>query len=120
MKSGFLEKLLARHDRIDPVEAQQLLSRLIREKGFLEQVFEALHEGVIVLDEDGHVTFINGAAQKFFGLDDEILGELLMPRIPGLDWESIAKPGKTVSRDLEVFYPENRFLNFYLSPIVSN
>ncbi|MEM1083596.1 MAG: ATP-binding protein [Verrucomicrobiota bacterium] len=120
MKSGFLEKLLARLDRIDPAEAQQLLSRLIREKGFLEQVFEALHEGVIVLDEDGHVTFINGAAQKFFGLDDEILGELLMPRIPGLDWESIAKPGKTVSRDLEVFYPENRFLNFYLSPIVSN
>lgn len=119
MKSGFLEKLLSRLDRIDPAEAQQLLSRLIREKGFLEQVFEALHEGVIVLDEDGRVTFINGAAQKFFGLDDEVLGELLMSRIPGLDWENIAKPGKTVSRDLEVFYPENRYLNFYLSPIAS-
>ncbi|MEP4077034.1 two-component system sensor histidine kinase NtrB [Haloferula sp.] len=119
MKSGFLEKLLSRLDRIDPAEAQQLLSRLIREKGFLEQVFEALHEGVLVLDEDGRVTFINGAAQKFFGLEDEIIGELLMPRIPGLDWEAIAKPGKTVSRDLEIFYPENRFLNFYLSPIDS-
>lgn len=120
MKSGFLEKLLSRLDRIDPAEAQQLLSRLIREKGFLEQVFEALHEGVIVLDEEGHVTFINSAAQRFFGLDDDILGELLMPRIPGLDWEAIAKPGKTVSRDIEIFYPENRYLNFYLSPIASN
>ncbi|BCX47426.1 PAS domain-containing sensor histidine kinase [Haloferula helveola] len=119
MKSGFLEKLLARLDRIDPAEAQQLLSRLIREKGFLEQVFEALHEGVIVLDEEGSVTFINGAAQKFFGLDDDILGESLVERIPGLEWEAIAKPGKTVSRDLEVFYPENRYLNFYLSPIAS-
>ncbi|MFC7338247.1 sensor histidine kinase [Haloferula chungangensis] len=119
MKSGFLEKLLSRLDRIDPAEAQQLLSRLIREKGFLEQVFEALHEGVIVLDDKGRVTFINSAAQKFFGLGDEILGELLMPRIPGLDWDNIAKPGKTISRDLEVFYPENRYLNFYLSPIAS-
>ena len=119
MKSGFLEKLLSRLDRIDPAEAQQLLSRLIREKGFLEQVFEALHEGVIVLDEKGRVTFINAAAQKFFGLSDEIIGELLMPRIPGLDWKSIARPGKTISRDLEVFYPENRYLNFYLSPIAS-
>jgi PAS domain S-box-containing protein len=119
MKSGFLEKLLSRLDRIDPAEAQQLLSRLIREKGFLEQVFEALHEGVIVLDEDGRVTFINSAAQRFFGLGDEVIGELLMPLIPGLDWENIAKPGKTVSRDLEVFYPENRYLNFYLSPIAS-
>lgn len=120
MKSGFLEKLLARLDRIDPAEAQQLLSRLIREKGFLEQVFEALHEGVIVLDADGLVTFINGAAQRFFGLDEEIVGEALEQRIPGLDWESLAKPGKTVSRDLEVFYPDNRYLNFYLSPITSN
>ncbi|MBB5351223.1 PAS domain S-box-containing protein [Haloferula luteola] len=119
MKSGFLEKLLARLDRIDPIEAQQLLSRLIREKGFLEQVFEALHEGVIVLDEDGLVTFINGAAQKFFGLDDEVIGQSLQRRVPGLDFSTLAKPGKTVSRDLEVFYPENRYLNFYLSPIAT-
>ncbi|MGE9270385.1 MAG: two-component system sensor histidine kinase NtrB, partial [Verrucomicrobiales bacterium] len=119
MKSGFLEKLLARLDRIDPAEAQQLLSRLIREKGFLEQVFEALHEGVIVLDAEGIVSFINGAAQRFFGLDEEIVGERLAERLPGLDWETLAKPGKTVSRDLEVFYPENRYLNFYLSPIAS-
>ena len=119
VKSGFLEKLLARLDRIDPAEAQNLLSRLIREKGFLEQVFEALHEGVIVLDEVGQVMFINEAACKFFGLSDDIVGERLGKRVPGLDWKSLAKPGKTVSRDLEVFYPDNRYLNFYLAPIAS-
>ncbi len=119
MKSGFLEKLLARLDRIDPVEAQQLLSRLIREKGFLEQVFEALHEGVIVLDGKGVVTFVNEAAQKLFGLPESVIGETLEQRIPGLDWEALAKPGKQVSRDLEVFYPENRYLNFYLAPITT-
>ena len=119
MKSGFLEKLLARLDRIDPTEAQQLLSRLIREKGFLEQVFEALHEGVIVLDEDGLVTFINGAALRFFGIHGDVIGSAITDSLPGLEWQDIAKPGKTVSRDIEVFYPENRFLNFYVSPIAS-
>lgn len=118
MKPGFLDKLLARIDRIDPAEARQLLDRLVREKGFLEQVFEALHEGVIVLDEDGQITFINGAACRFFGLNaEEAPGTPLVSKIPGLDWASFAKPGKAVSRDLEIFYPENRFLNFYLSPI---
>jgi signal transduction histidine kinase len=29
----------------------------------------------------------------------------------------LGKPGRTISRDLEVFYPENRYLNFYLAPI---
>jgi PAS domain S-box-containing protein len=118
LKPGFLDKLLARLDRIDPAEARQLLDRLVREKGFLEQVFEALHEGVIVLDEDGEITFINGAACRFFGIDaDQAPGTPLASRVPGLDWSSLAKPGKSVSRDLEVFYPENRYLNFYLSPI---
>lgn len=118
MKPGFLDKLLARIDRIDPAEARQLLDRLVREKGFLEQVFEALHEGVIVLDEDGEITFINGAACRFFGIDPEqAAGTPLAARIPGLDWASLAKPGKSVSRDLEIFYPDNRYLNFYLSPI---
>ena len=120
MKPGFLDKLLARIDRIDPAEARQLLDRLVREKGFLEQVFEALHEGVIVLDEEGEITFINGAACRFFGINaEEAPGTPLATRIPGLDWSTLAKPGMAVSRDLEIFYPENRFLNFYLSPIKS-
>lgn len=118
MKSGFLEKLVARLDKVEPGEIQQIVARLIREKGFLEQVFEALLEGVILLDPDGTIAFVNRAACGLFGLDPErAVGEPLDRQVRGLDWASLAKPGHTVSRDLEVFYPENRFLNFYLAPI---
>jgi two-component system, sporulation sensor kinase E len=118
VKPGFLEKLVARLDKVEPGEVQQILARLIREKGFLEQVFEALLEGVILLDPDGTIAFVNRAACGFFGLDPEkTIGEPLASQVRGLDWTSLAKPGRTVSRDLEVFYPENRFLNFYLAPI---
>jgi len=118
VKSGFLEKLVARLDKVEPGEIQQIVARLIREKGFLEQVFEALLEGVILLDPDGTIAFVNRAACGLFGLDPErAVGEPLDRQVRGLDWASLAKPGHTVSRDLEVFYPENRFLNFYLAPI---
>lgn len=118
MKSGFLEKLVARLDRVVPGDVHQLVTRLIREKGFLEKVFEALHEGVIVLDPNGAIDFLNHAACQFFGLDAErATGELISTQIRGLDWENLGKPGRTISRDLEVFYPENRYLNFYLAPI---
>ena len=121
MKPGFLDKLLSRIDRIDPAEARQLLDRLVREKGFLEQVFEALHEGMIVLGDEGEISFINGAACRLFGIDvEQAPGMPVSVCIPGLDWKSLAKPGTAVSRDLEIFYPENRFLNFYLSPIQSD
>lgn len=118
MKSGFLEKLVARLDRVVPGDVQQIVTRLIREKGFLEKVFEALHEGVIILDPNGVIGFLNHAACQFFGLDPEkAMGEEISTQIRGLDWQSLGKPGKTISRDLEVFYPENRYLNFYLAPI---
>jgi PAS domain S-box-containing protein len=118
VKSGFLEKLVARLDRVEPGEVQQIVTRLIHEKGFLEKVFEAMQEGVILLDPQGVIGFVNRAASGFFGLDPEkAVGEPLSSQVRGLDWGSLGRPGRTVSRDLEVFYPENRFLNFYLAPI---
>lgn len=118
MKAGFLEKLVSRLDRVESGEAQQFLSRLIREKGLLEQVFEALREGVILLDAHGVITFVNQAACRFFGFHpDRAVGASLSGQIRGLDWDSLMQPAKTISRDVEVFYPENRYLNFYIAPI---
>lgn len=118
MKSGFLEKLVERLDRVEQGEVRQIVKRLIREKGFLEKVFEALQEGVILLDPRGQIEFLNQAACRFFGLDPErAMGERLSTQVRGLDCDKLIQPGKVVSRDIEVYYPENRFLNFYLSPI---
>jgi two-component system, sporulation sensor kinase E len=118
VKSGFLEKLVARLDRVEPNEVQQIVARLVREKGFLEKVFESLREGVIILDHKGVIGFVNRAACQFFALDPErAIGEPLASQVRGLDGEALGKPGRTISRDLEIFYPENRYLNFYLSPI---
>ena len=118
MKSGFLEKLVARLDRVEHGEVHQIVTRLIREKGFLENVFEALQEGVIILDPHGVIGFVNHAASRFFGLDaQQAAGASLASQVRGLDWDALGKPGRTLSRDLEVFYPDHRFLNFYLAPI---
>ncbi|MEM8954036.1 MAG: ATP-binding protein [Verrucomicrobiota bacterium] len=118
MKTGFVEKLIERVDRLEPEEVQASLVRLLREKGFLERVFDALQEGVIVLDRAGRIAYINGAACRLFGLEaKESVGMEIDARLKGLNWESLARAGKVVSRDLEVFYPENRYLNFYVAPI---
>jgi two-component system, sporulation sensor kinase E len=119
MTSGFLEKLLARLDRVAPEDVQNYLLRLVREKGFFERVFEALEEGVIICDDAGHISFINRAACRFFGADAETaVGKMLGEVVRGLDWAAMAQGRRAAfSRDLEIFYPENRYLNFYLSPI---
>ncbi|MEJ6571096.1 MAG: ATP-binding protein [Akkermansiaceae bacterium] len=120
MKSGFLDKLIARLDQVEPEEVQRLVMRLVREKGFLESVFEALQEGVMILDPDGQITFVNQSASRIFGVDPvKSIGQSLSMTVRGLDWKKLADPGRIVSRDMEILYPDQRFLNFYLSPLSS-
>lgn len=121
MKTAFFDKLIKRMDRLEPGEVQHFLGELLREKGLLEKVFQALQEGVILLDHDGQVTYVNRAACRLFGFEaEQIVGKQLGEGVRGLDWNELRKPGTVVSRDLEVFYPENRFLNFYITAIDDN
>jgi len=118
MKDGFLDKLISRLDRFSPSEVQNLVSRLVREKGFMENVFESLREGVLILDPEGAITFANSATNQLLGINtSKSIGQQVGAVIRGIDWNTLANPTRVINRDMEVFYPENRFLNFYLAPI---
>lgn len=118
MRSAFIDKLIKRMDRLEPGEIQSVVMELLQEKGLLEKVFQALEEGVILLDTVGTVTYVNRAACQIFGLKEEqVVGQKLAQGVRGLNWNELLKPGTVVSRDLEIFYPENRYLNFYITSI---
>jgi len=119
MKSGFLDKLIERLGRIGPEDVQNYLLQLAQEKGLIETVFNAIQEGIIVTDASGRITYVNDAACELFGLEGEnAIGKRLDERVRGLDWKSLSQSPGAVSRDMEIFYPANRFLNFYIVPLV--
>jgi two-component system, sporulation sensor kinase E len=118
MRSGFIDKLIERIRRVQPEEVQNYLVRLAQEKGFLERIFDALQEGVIVTDIQGKIQFINAAGAQLFGIEpEEAFGRPLDEKLRGLDWISLRSDQGIVSRDVEVFYPQHRFLNFYVAPL---
>jgi len=119
VKAGFVEKLIGRLGKIGPEEVQNYFLRLAQEKGFLETVFNSIQEGIIVTDSSGRITYLNDAACELFGLEAEnSLGKRLDERVRGLDWQSLSKSEVAVSRDMEIFYPANRFINFYIVPLI--
>ncbi|HEY5769126.1 MAG TPA: ATP-binding protein [Terrimicrobium sp.] len=120
MKRGFLEKLIERIRLVQPGDVQSYLVEIAREKGFLETIFNAILEGVIVTDPAGRIIYLNRAACGFFGINaEDSLGKPLGVVVRGLDIGQTSGPSEAINRDFEVFYPENRFLNFYIVPLIS-
>jgi PAS domain S-box-containing protein len=123
MKSGFVERLIERLDRLDPESLQSHFLRLAQDRGLLEMVFQSIQEGILVVDSDGNLDYANRAAEQFLGftLESErgrpvsrYLGEMDWDRILSLDTQEWSK---MVAREIEMTYPVQRFLTFYVVPM---
>ena len=123
MKSAFLDKLINRLDRIDPGSLQTHFLHLANEKGLLETIFNAVREGLIVLDHLGKITYANRAAGKLLGFSsDAVTGDSIQRYLREIEWDRVLKLdekewSRLVSREIEITYPEHRFLDFYVVPL---
>ena len=124
MKTSFLDKLIGRIERVDSQSLQSLVLKLSREKGFLETLFNTIQEGIIVIDAEGRISYLNAAAGQLLGIDlDRGVGEPVSRYLRDLDWQKIWSADKNewrkvMSHELEVFYPSQRLLSFYIVPLV--
>jgi two-component system, sporulation sensor kinase E len=123
VKTSFLDKLIGRIERVDPQSLQSVVLKLAREKGFLETLFNTIQEGVIVTDAEGLITYVNAAGGQLLGIQSErAVGEPLANYLRDIDWKKIWSADKdewrkVFSQELEVFYPQKRFLSFYIVPV---
>lgn len=123
MKSAFLDKLIDRMDRIDANSLQSHFLHLSQEKGLLETIFHALHEGIIGVDGFGRIIYANRSAGRLLGFScDDVVGEDIARYLRDIDWSLImdlndGEWSRLVNREIEVTYPEHRFLGFYIVPM---
>ncbi len=126
MKTGssFLDRLIDRMDRLDPSSLQSYVLRLVRQKGFMETIFNTIQEGVIVIDRNLKIRYINVAAQNLLSIPDEESAQRIDRYLRDVDWSALLEADPEhwhrISRqEIEVYYPHPRFLSFYLVPMRS-
>ncbi len=123
MKTAFLDKLMERLDRLDPGSVQTQFLRLSREKGLLETIFHAIQEGLIVLDGEGRIMYANTSAEQMLGFKRETVeGEPIRRYMRDVEWDLVLdldehEWSRLVHREIEITYPEHRFLLFYIVPL---
>jgi two-component system, sporulation sensor kinase E len=121
-KSSFLDKVLPRIGRLDEAGLQSVVQRLARERTFLETLFNAIEDGILVVDEAGHILYFNQAVTRFLGLQPDVEGRPITDFIPELEWQKIrgfdnAGGQGVVRHEFEVHYPRPRFLRLYAAPL---
>ena len=125
MASGFFDRLVARLDKLGPESLQAQMVRLAQERGFLETIFQTIQEGVLVIDNEGRLLYANRAAERMTGFEfARTKGRSILRFLREWDWEHLLEVPATesgwarmVTREIEVSYPEHRFISVYAVPL---
>ncbi|MDB6108876.1 MAG: Signal transduction histidine kinase, nitrogen specific, NtrB [Pedosphaera sp.] len=122
-KSSFLDKVLGRIGRLDAEGLQNVVQRLASERSFLETLFNTIEDGVLVVDQDGHILYFNQAVTSLIGIKpSDAEGRPVTNYLPELDLKKLfrldKKGGQRVVRhEFEVSFPRPRFLRLYAAPL---
>lgn len=121
-----LDKILGRLDDLDSVNLANLVQRLARERRLLETVFNTIQDGILVIDENGIVQYANSAGLRLIGLKPKEVGSALLWKVvPDLgravdfhySKEGMESLDRMISQEMELTYPERRYVRFYMVPL---
>lgn len=122
-KVNFLDKVLSRIGRLDRESIQGYVSGLVRTKQELEQVFDLVHEGLLLLDARGTVKLANRRAFLWLGFQryapnrsrvEELVEEQLVKHFLH---ERLEKPKEMASEEFEVLTPREMVLRIHWVPL---
>ena len=115
MTGKFTERFVQRLDQLDSRKVGEYLLGLAREKGLLENIFNSMQEGLLVIDSSKTIAMVNHAAGRLLDLPSESVGSLFYESIrdPGLRdiiEQGFEVPGQVLIREFIVVHPQPRWV----------
>lgn len=122
-KPNSLDRILDRIGDMDEANLSILVQRLARERRLLETILDTIREGVLIIDGEGIIEHGNEAASRMIGFDRKDQGRnplwKLIPELARtleLSIDGEYSEISVVSREVQLTYPEDRYLRVYLIP----
>ena len=124
-KKDFFNRVNERFDDFDSGSRQAFLLRLVRDRGFFEAVYNAVEEGILVIDPQLRIRYFNRAASELLALPQDMENLRINQLLQDVDWRRILGSDsqewdKVTRQELEILYPEPRYVQFYLVPLADD
>ncbi|MBO4646763.1 MAG: PAS domain-containing protein [Lentisphaeria bacterium] len=119
-RNQFFSKFKTKLKSMDSGSINSYIHLLSREHDFMESVFNAIREGIIIIDDSYRLVYHNAVAKEMFGIPDDFSRIRISNLIRELDWNRFFGAGdgsgRTAYHEIEILYPRRRVLNFYAVP----
>jgi two-component system, sporulation sensor kinase E len=122
-ETSFSARFLRKIKKIDSDQIESFLAQVLREKAFLEVIFDSITEGIIVAEGTTKVVFINEAARSLFGVtaaevDGKPLDKILRTRVLLQLMEEFASSMRPIRhREVSIRTPARRVYAISVVPI---
>lgn len=125
--SGFDDRFLAKLSKVDRQGIETYLTNLVREKHFLQVVFNAVLDGLVVLRPNLEVLYINDAAVELLGINKrariyrEHFASLVdLPGLKDMLARFALNHDEPLRTEIEVGQPATRWMDVSIRPIESS
>lgn len=122
-KVNFNDKVLSRIDRLNRESLEALLGRLSHERGQFEETLNQINEGVVLLDAQGKMLWVNRRAALWLSLKEDaresssILKLVNEPSIQRFLSDRLKMPRLAASEVIDVLTPREMSLRLHWGPL---
>ncbi|MFH1037040.1 MAG: ATP-binding protein [PVC group bacterium] len=115
MRERFTERLVKRLDHLDRREVGEYLIGLARDKGLLENIFDSMQEGLLVINPSRAIALINAPAARLLDIPVDSAGYAYDERLrdPGLRTiidQGFEVPSQALIRECIIIHPQPRWI----------
>jgi nitrogen fixation/metabolism regulation signal transduction histidine kinase len=121
---GFDDRFLSKLSKVDQQGIETFLTKLVHEKRFLQVVFKAMLEGLVVLRPNLEVLYINNAAVELLGITrrqriyrEHFASLVDVPEFQELLSRFALKHEKLMYTEIEMPAPSHRWLSVSIMPL---
>ncbi len=124
-EAEFIEKFIAKIDKIDRGSLQNYIQELKNEKCFLHDILDSVSAGILLVGVDGKIKFISRGSKSLLGISHSVsirpkssLRDMIQDKnLRDFLTEHIQAQDHVVQQAIEVLTPQHTYLSVSLAPM---